>query len=71
MRYSGVASRLDATSVHLDGEGVRLLEQDYDYDLISADKLLQKHIDLGLKASLKAAAAWMAPCSASTAASWS
>ena len=53
LRYSGVASRLDATSVHLDGEGVRLLEQDYDYDLISADKLLQKHIDLGLKAMLK------------------
>lgn len=53
VKYSGVASQLDATSVHLDGEGIRLLEQDYNFDLVNADKLLEKHLDLGLKASMK------------------
>ena len=53
VKYGGVASQLDATSVHLDGDGIRLLEQDYDFDLVNADKLLEKHLDLGLKASMK------------------
>src|SRR5882724_10499423 len=53
VKYQGVASRLDATSVHLEGDGIHLLEQDYNFDLVNADKLLQKHLDLGLKASLK------------------
>jgi hypothetical protein len=43
---TGVPSRIDATSVHfkpLGGE-VTLLEQNYDYDLVSRAKLLQKYI---------------------------
>jgi hypothetical protein len=53
LRYTGVPSRIDATSVHLDGDGIRLLEQDYDFDLVSADKVLEKHIDQAIKASVK------------------
>jgi len=47
LTLSGVASQIDATSVHfsaLSGPAVSLLEQNYDYDLVSRNKLLQKYI---------------------------
>jgi len=47
LTLSGVAARIDATSVHfkaLSGPIVSLLEQNYDYDLVSRNKLLQKYI---------------------------
>jgi hypothetical protein len=47
---SGLPEKLDPTSVHLEGEGLDLLEQDFDFDLVSADRLLQKYVDQDLKA---------------------
>ncbi|MCD6282550.1 DUF4139 domain-containing protein [bacterium] len=46
LTLTGVPSAIDTTSVHfkpLQGE-VELLEQNYDYDLVSRNKLLQKYI---------------------------
>ncbi len=46
LTLTGVPSAIDTTSVHfkpLQGE-VQLLEQNYDYDLVSRNKLLQKYI---------------------------
>jgi hypothetical protein len=44
-----VAARIDATSVHIKSltapEAVSVLEQNFQYDLISTDKLLQKYLD--------------------------
>ena len=34
----------------LEGEGLTSLEQDFNYDLVSADRLLQKYVDQDLKA---------------------
>ncbi len=47
-QFADVPSRIDATTVHfksLTDPAAKLLEQNYQYDLVSADKLLQKHID--------------------------
>ncbi len=45
LRFQDVASQIDPTSVALDGpEGFQVLEQNYDYDLVSSDILLQKYI---------------------------
>jgi len=48
VKFTDVASRIDATTVHfksLTDPAAKLLEQNYQYDLVSADKLLQKYID--------------------------
>jgi len=49
VRYSDVASRIEPASVHFtsltDPEGTMVLEQDYEYDLVSTHKLLQKYVD--------------------------
>jgi hypothetical protein len=48
MRFSDVAAQIDGTSVHfksLTDPATTVLEQNYEYDLVSADKLLQKYID--------------------------
>jgi hypothetical protein len=49
IRFTDVAGQIDATSVHFksvtDPQGTTVLEQSFEYDLISADKILQKHID--------------------------
>jgi hypothetical protein len=49
IRFTDVAGQIDATSVHFksvtDPAGTNVLEQSFEYDLISADKILQKHID--------------------------
>src|SRR5262245_30318309 len=47
LRYEGVTAGIDATTVHLHprgGTGVRIVEQNYEYDLISRDKLMRKYV---------------------------
>jgi hypothetical protein len=47
-RYADVASQIDPTSVHLrsitDPMGLRILEQNYEYDLLSSEKLMEKYV---------------------------
>ena len=48
IKFTDVASAIDATTVHfqsLADPTAKLLEQNYQYDLVSADKLLYKYID--------------------------
>lgn len=49
VRFADVAKRIDATSVHFTSltapATTTVLEQNYEYDLVSADKLLTKYID--------------------------
>lgn len=45
MKFRDVAAQIDATSVHFSAAGVDLLEQNFDYDLVSPEKLLEKYID--------------------------
>ncbi|MHB1157052.1 MAG: DUF4139 domain-containing protein [Phycisphaerales bacterium] len=49
VRFTDVAKLIDPTSVHFtslsDPTGTTVLEQNYEYDLVSADKLLDKYID--------------------------
>lgn len=49
VRFSDVATQIDPTSVHFeslsDAEGTSVLEQNYEYDLVSPTKLLDKYID--------------------------
>ena len=48
VKFTDVASRIDPTTVHfksLTDPAAKLLEQNYQYDLVSADKLLYKYID--------------------------
>lgn len=47
LSLTDVASSIDPTSVHFKlrtGSGVDLLEQNYQYDLVSSDKILQKYL---------------------------
>lgn len=48
VRFQDVAKQIDPTSVHfssLTDPSAKVLEQNYEYDLVSADKLLEKYID--------------------------
>ncbi|MFO0793012.1 MAG: DUF4139 domain-containing protein [Candidatus Brocadiaceae bacterium] len=49
IRFTDVASFIDPTSVHFKSltspDRVAILEQNYEYDLVSAEKILQKYID--------------------------
>ena len=48
IRFTDVAAQIDGTSVQfksLTDPAATVLEQNYEYDLVSADKLLQKYID--------------------------
>jgi len=49
VRFSNVASRIEPASVHVisltDPEGTVVLEQNYEYDLVSTRKLLSKYVD--------------------------
>lgn len=45
VRFVDVAAQIIPTSVHFQAKGVALLEQNYEYDLVSADKLLAKYLD--------------------------
>lgn len=53
VRFSDIAAQIDATSVHFnsltDPDGCSVLEQNYEYDLISRDKLMEKYIDRKIK----------------------
>jgi hypothetical protein len=47
-QFTDVAAQIDPTSVHLkslsDPAGLKILEQNYEYDLLSSDKLLEKYV---------------------------
>ena len=47
-QFMDVAALIDPTTVHLrslsDPAGLRILEQNYEYDLLSSDKLLEKYV---------------------------
>lgn len=49
MQYSGVAERIDPTSVNFlcvsAPDAVSILEQNYEYDLVNTDSLLKRYID--------------------------
>lgn len=49
IQFRDVAKRIDPTSVHFksltDPTGTAVIEQNYEYDLVSADKMLDKYID--------------------------
>jgi hypothetical protein len=48
VKFTDVAGRIDPTTVHfksLTDADAKLLEQNYQYDLVSANKLLEKYID--------------------------
>jgi hypothetical protein len=45
LSFSEVASGIDPTSVHLSLDGAEVLEQNYEYDLVSTAKLLEKALD--------------------------
>ncbi len=45
LRFTDVASEIIPTSVHFTSDKAALLEQNYEYDLVSSDKLLEKYID--------------------------
>ncbi len=52
IRFTDVASQIDGTSVQfksITDPDAAVLEQDYEYDLVSADKLLEKYIDKQLE----------------------
>src|SRR5713101_4525159 len=48
VQFADVASQIDPTSVHLrsltDPAGLRILEQNYEYDLLSSEKLMEKYV---------------------------
>ncbi|MFW6066244.1 MAG: hypothetical protein ACOC9S_05435, partial [Planctomycetota bacterium] len=50
--FTDVAARIDPTTVHfksITDPEAKLLEQNYQYDLVSADKLLDKYIDRNIR----------------------
>jgi hypothetical protein len=48
VQFMDVAAQIDPTTVHLksltDAAGLKILEQNYEYDLLSSDKLLEKYV---------------------------
>ena len=53
LKFVDVAARIDPTSVHFQSltapEKVALLEQNYEYDLINASKMLEKYVDEAIR----------------------
>lgn len=45
IRFTDVASKIIPTSVHFKSENAFVLEQNFEYDLVNVDGLLQKYID--------------------------
>lgn len=47
--FQGVAARIDPTSVHIrpvdDRGGLEVIEQNYEYDLVSSDKIFEKYLE--------------------------
>ena len=56
VELADVPAQIDPTSVHLKGLGSPLdvLEQNFQYDLASPDRILQRYLDLPVEAALKA-----------------
>lgn len=56
-RFVDVAAQIDPTSVHFKSltnpKDIDLLEQNYEYDLVGTDRLLQKYVDQQIVASTK------------------
>jgi hypothetical protein len=56
LRFMDVAAQIDPTTVHLrsltDANGVRILEQNYEYDLLNPQKLLDKFVGKKVKLAL-------------------
>ncbi len=56
-KFVDVAAQIDPTSVHFksltDPNGIVLLEQNYEYDLVGTDRLLQKYIEQELIATIE------------------
>src|SRR6266478_188961 len=48
VNFMDVAARIDPTTVHLksltDGSGLKILEQNYEYDLLTSEKLMEKYV---------------------------
>ncbi len=48
VKFMDVAAQIDPTSVHLksmsDANGLKLLEQNYEYDLLTSEKLMEKYV---------------------------
>ncbi|MDZ7263342.1 MAG: DUF4139 domain-containing protein [candidate division KSB1 bacterium] len=57
LKYQDVAAAIDPTSVHFRSltapDKVGILEQNYEYDLINADKIAQKYVDKNITVQLK------------------
>jgi hypothetical protein len=56
VEFTEVASQIDPTSVHLRALGkseVEILSQDYRYDLVNTDKLLEKYVDYPIDVATK------------------
>ncbi|OPX40055.1 MAG: hypothetical protein B1H13_08400 [Desulfobacteraceae bacterium 4484_190.3] len=53
IKLTDVSARIDPTSVHVawltDPEGTRVLEQSFEYDLVSTSRLLEKYLDRQIK----------------------
>lgn len=53
IRLTDVSARIDPTTVHFasltDPGGIRVLEQRFEYDLVSSNKLLEKYLDRQIK----------------------
>ena len=52
IQFSDVAALIDPTTVQFlsltDPEGTKVLEQDFQFDLVSQDKLLSRYVDRGI-----------------------
>jgi hypothetical protein len=61
IKFSDVASQIDPTSVNFKclsaPDAVTILEQNYEYDLVNADKLLEKYLDKKIVLALKGSGA--------------
>src|SRR6266568_3067603 len=48
VKFMDVAAQIDPTSVHLksltDASGLKILEQNYEYDLLTSEKLMEKYV---------------------------
>jgi hypothetical protein len=45
LEVTDVAAQIDPTSVHLKLDGVTILDQDFEYDLVSRERLLERYLD--------------------------
>jgi hypothetical protein len=61
LRFMDVAALIDPTTLHLksltDAAGLRILEQNYEYDLLSSQKLMEKYV--GRKVRLYQGSSWI------------